>query len=187
MTSYKDFENITITPWIPVSKIPSTGFGDYEKLVEQYGEVGVYQVAETKDVEAIGKDLVHEDIGYTGKSTSVLSRTYSIRAPSGDHGASRYIRQNNLDRETDVMIRYIYCTQEQYTALENDIHKETSDRYGYRFKWTDASAGNTGNASMAIDLANKLTSEQILDMIVELKKIAIQKNQQEFLERLKEV
>ena len=173
------------TPWIPVADVP-TKPEEVEKLAELFGTSGVYQVALTEDIEDIGENLVHEKIGYIGKSTNVVGRTYVIRMPSGDHGASRYIRQNNLDRKTQVKLRYLY-TDDQST-LERGLHNMTKEKYGYDFKWREASGGTDGVYSQVLDLTEKyLTTEQILDMIPELKKMAIKKNQQEFMDKIREV
>ena len=173
------------TPWIPASQVP-TKPEEIEKLAELFGTSGVYQVALTEDLEDIGDNLVHERIGYTGKSTNVVGRTYVIRMPSGDHGASRYIRQNNLSRETDVKIRYLY-TDDQ-SVLERGLHNMTKALHGYDFQWRDASGGTDGVYSQVLDLSEKhLTTDQILDMIPELKKMAIKKNQQEFMDKIREV
>lgn len=173
------------TPWIPVADVP-TKPEEIEKLAEMFGTSGVYQVAMSEDIDEIGDDIVHEKIGYTGKSTNVVGRTYVIRMPSGDHGASRYIRQNNLDRKTDVKLRYLY-TEDQST-LERGLHNMTKEKFGYDFKWREASGGTDGVYSQVLDLVEKyLTTDQILDMIPELKKFAVKKNQQEFMDKLREV
>lgn len=173
------------TPWIPVADVP-TKPEEIEKLAELFGTSGVYQVALTEDIDDIGENLVHEKIGYIGKSTNVVGRTYVIRMPSGDHGASRYIRQNNLDRKTQVKLRYLY-TDDQST-LERGLHNMTKTKFGYDFKWREASGGTDGVYSQVLDLTEKyLTTEQILDMIPELKKMAIKKNQQEFMDKIREV
>jgi len=187
--SFEDFQNLKVTPWISVSQIPSDGAEETRrKLIEQYGDAGVYQVALTKDIDKIGSDFVHEDIGYTGMSKAgILTRTYSIRAPSGTHGAARYIREHDLDRETDVKIRYIYTEVDEAHPLEQEIQRQTQEQYGYKFKWHTASAGNAGNVSQILDLSKKLTTDEILDIIPILKQIAIIKNQEEFMERLNEV
>lgn len=185
----KTYFNIpmTITDWMPVSKIPSSGSSEQDRLNDMYGRSGVYQVALTEDVESIGQDLVHPKIGYTGKSKDILTRTYDIRQPAGSHGAGRYIRQNKYCKEKDVRVRYVYTSQEDYTNLEREIHDESKNRYGYRFAWTDASAGNDGTYSQLLELSNKLTVEEIFDIIPVLKQLAIKKNTENFLERLNEL
>lgn len=173
------------TPWIAVADVP-TKPEEVEKLAEMFGTSGVYQVALTEDIEDIGDDIVHEKIGYIGKSTNIVGRTYVIRMPSGDHGASRYIRQNDLDRKTDVKLRYLY-TEDQST-LEKGLHNMMNKQFGYDFKWRDASGGTDGVYSQVLDLTEKyLTTEQILDIIPSLKNIAVKKNQQEFMDKLREV
>ena len=81
----------------------------------------------------------------------------------------------------------IYTSEEDYSDLEKAIHKDSQDMFGYRFEWTTASAGNDGTYSQVIDLCNKLTVDEIFDIIPLLKQLAITKNQEEFMERLKEV
>lgn len=173
------------TPWIPVADVP-TKPEEVEKLAEMFGTSGVYQVALTEDIEEIGDNIVHEKIGYIGKSTNVVGRTYAIRMPSGDHGASRYIRQNNLDRKTDVRLRYLYT--EDQDILERGLHNMTKALYDYDFQWREASGGTDGVYSQVLDLTEKyLTAEQILDIIPEIKKMAIKKNQQKFMDKIREV
>lgn len=184
---HKDYEIKATTPWIPINNIPSNGHKDFDIMNEKFGTVGVYQVALAEDIDEIGDNLVHPKIGYTGKSKSILSRTYDIRQPQGTHGAGRYIRQNNIDKTTGAKIRYIYTSEEDYSDLEKAIHKDSQDMFGYRFEWTTASAGNDGTYSQVIDLCNKLTVDEIFDIIPLLKQLAITKNQEEFMERLKEV
>jgi hypothetical protein len=60
-------------------------------------------------------------------------------------------------------------------------------RYGYRFAWTDASAGIDGCYSQLLELSKKLTTEEIFDIIPILKQLAIQKNAENFLERLRDL
>lgn len=179
--------SVLITDWIPVSKIPSSGSSEQDRLNDMYGKFGVYQVALTEDVESVGRDLVHSKIGYTGKSKDILARTYDFRQPAGSHGVARYIRQNKYCKEKDVRVRYIYTSQEDYANLEREIHDESKNIYGYRFAWTDASAGNDGTYSQLLELSNKLTVEEIFDIIPVLKQLAIQKNTENFLERLNEL
>ena len=177
----------TITGWMPVSKIPSSGSSEQDRLNDLYGRSGVYQVALSEDISDIGDSIVHPKIGYTGKSKDILTRTYDIRQPAGSHGAGRYIRQNGYNKETDVKIRYLYTSSEDYTNLERLIHEQSYLKYGYRFAWTDASAGNDGTYSQLLELSKKLTVEEIFDIIPVLKQLAIQKNAENFLERLNEL
>lgn len=183
---FNDIEILSVTPWISVDQIPSDGNKNRDAMNAKYGTAGVYQVAMAEDLDDIGDDLVHEKIGYIGKSKDILTRTYSIRAPKGSHGAARYIRQNDLDR-SEVKVRYLYTAVEDYALLEECLHNEMKSVYGYRFKWTEASAGNDGNYSSLLDLAKRLTSDEILDIIPALKEIALSKNQEEFMNRLSEV
>ena len=179
MINHEDFEISHITDWMPVSEIPTDRQVKYRIMTETYGGFGVYQVALTKDIITIGKELVHSEIGYTGSSKNILGRTYNIRAPKGNHGASRYIRQEGLDRENDVCVRYVYTSEAKFIDLENTIFNLTNKKYGYRFKWTDASAGTSGKYSQMMDYAASLNSSELLDALGELKEMIIQKAKEE--------
>lgn len=178
---------VITSPWIPISKIPSSGSSEQDKLNDLYGRSGVYQVALSEDISDIGDSIVHSKIGYTGKSKDILTRTYDIRQPAGSHGAGRYIRQNGYNKETEVKIRYLYTSPEDYANLEKEIHDQSLSKYGYRFAWTDASAGNDGTYSQLLELSKKLTVDEIFDIIPVLKQLAIKKNAENFLERLNEL
>jgi hypothetical protein len=184
------FEGVEITyltNWFPVSKIPTEKNPMYDEMNELYGLHGVYQVAFEENIENIGSDLVHPLIGYTGKSEkNILNRTYSIRTPAGGHGVSRYIRQNNIDR-SKVFIRYAYCSESNVASLENKIHSKSKEKFGYTFEWIEASAGANGRVHLVLDEGKRLTSEELLFIISEYKKYAIEANAREFLEKLEEV
>ena len=184
------FENVEVThltDWFHVSEIPTEKNSRYDEMNEEYGLHGIYQVAFKEDLEEIGENLVHAKIGYTGKSEkSILNRTYSIRTPSGGHGVSRYIRQNGIDR-SKVYIRYAYCAETHVSTLENKIHSKSKEKFGYTFQWLEASAGSNGRVHLLLDEAKKLTSEELLYIISEYKKYAIEANAKEFLEKLEEV
>jgi hypothetical protein len=184
------FQNITIkhlTEWFPVSEIPTEKNPLYNELNEEYGLHGVYQVAFKGDINDIGSELVHKKIGYTGKSEkNILKRTSTIRIHSGGHGVSRYIRQNGIDRST-VYIRYLYCAESDAAFLESAIHSETKKLHGYTFEWLEASAGTNGRVHLLLDEGKRLTSEELLYIISEFKKFAIEANTREFLEKLQDV
>jgi hypothetical protein len=184
---FESVEVAHVTDWFPVSKIPTEKNPLYDEMNDRYGLHGIYQVAFKDDIDSIGDNFVHEKIGYTGKSEkSILNRTYSIRTPSGGHGVSRYIRQNNIDR-SKVYIRYVYCSEADVTSLENKIHSKTKDLFGYTFEWLEASAGSNGRTHLILDEGKRLTSEELLYIISEYKKYAIEANAKEFLEKLEEI
>jgi hypothetical protein len=188
MINYDNYAIEHITDWMSVSEIPSGGTKAYEQMKTLHGTTGIYQVALKKDVKEIGDDLVHSKVGYVGYSSDVLGRTYSIRAPNGDHGASRYIRQKGLDRNSEVCIRYVYCaTSENAKDLENKIHSENEKRYGARFAWTEASDGTVGKYSQVLDNAKSLSSEELLRAILEFRELARRKAQEEFEEKLQTI
>ena len=174
-----------VSYWIPGSKIPSGRSNDEKIMNEKYGTSGVYQIAHVKDLDDISDNIVHKSIGYTGKSTDILSRTYSIRPLKGSHGVNRYIKQNNLDKETEVFIRYLYCSVDDICKLEDWIHNQSKKNFDYRFLWSDASEGNDGKYSRAQDALELLTSFELLDIILFAKELAISKNTIEFQNKLK--
>lgn len=186
MINLADYEVSHISDWMPVTEIPTDRSAKYRILSETHGTSGVYQVALTKDTREIGKEIIHADICYTGASKTILNRTYGIRAPKGDHGASRVIRQKGLDRETEVCIRYIYTSDSKPYDLENKIHELALKAYGYRFKWTEASGGTSGKYSQMLDYASCLTSDELLDSLLEIKELIIQKVQEESEAKVKD-
>ena len=180
MINLEDYDVTHVSEWMSVSEIPTNRSLKYHTMNMAHGTVGVYQVALTDHIKEIGSEFIHEKIGYTGKSFDVLSRTYSIRAPKGNHGVSRYIRQTSWIRENDVCVRYIYSSQEKLADLENAIFDLSVKKFGYRFKWLGASAGTLGKYSQIIDLAAGLSSTELIDAIIVFKQLATEKNQEEF-------
>lgn len=187
---FEDIEITHVTDWFNVSKIPTEKNPLFDEMTEKYGLNGVYQVAFKDDIEIISDNFIHEKIGYTGRDNGgkygILGRTYSIRTPSGTHGVSRYIRQNDIDRST-VYIRYIYCAQNDTFALESAIHSKTKEKFGFTFAWIEASGGTNGRVPLVLDEGKRLTSEELLYIISEYRKYAIEANAKEFLEKLEEV
>lgn len=180
-----------ITDWFPINEIPTEKNPLFHEMIEKYGLYGIYQVAFKDDIENIGQDFVHEKIGYTGKAYQgkygLLGRTYDIRAPSGAHGVSRYIRQNEIDR-SEVYIRYVYTFDgADATNLENIVHSKSKEKFGYAFEWLEASAGPNGRVHLILDEGKKLTSEELLFIISEYKKFAIEANANEFSLKLEKI
>lgn len=178
--------------WYPISWIPSTNSATWKEFVKEYGVdgkiPGCYQVALRSDVEQIGDDIIHESIGYNGKAKDVIGRTGGIRAPKGRHGARLYIDKNNLCREKDVVIRYLITENEDTsTELENFLHKQHEEAFGYRFGWKDASGGIDGKYDKILSESEYLTSKQILELIKDLKEMGMVKAQEEYQEKLNNV
>lgn len=196
------FENVEVThvtDWFPITKIPTEKNPLFHEMIQKYGRYGIYQVALKKDIESIGTEFIHEKIVYTGVSAKgkdgLLGRTYSIRTPAGAHGVSRYIRQNEIDRST-VFIRYAYTPNDTMAtsrndlpaeALERSIHSITKEKFGFTFAWTEASLGTNGKVAGILDDGKKLTSEELLYIISEYRKYAIEANAKEFLAKLEEI
>ena len=183
---------INTSEWYPISWIPSTNSSEWKKFVKAYGVggkiPGCYQVALSKDVVDIGDAIVHERIGYNGKAKDVIGRTGGIRAPKGRHGARLYIDKNNLCRENDVAIRYlITASEDASTELENLLHKQHEEMFGYRFAWKDASGGIDGKYDKILAEAEYLTAKQGLDIIKDLKELFMNKAVSEYQEKLDNV
>jgi hypothetical protein len=172
-----------ISDWRPVSQIPSNGSTERDND----NSSGVYQIAHVSDIKEIGDTLVHQNIGYTGKGKNVYDRTYTVRQPKGSHGVNRYIKQNNLCKESEVFVRYIFCDVSDIKKLEDWIHNNTTKAYGYTFKWREASEGNDGKYSRAQDALEELTSIELLDIISFARELAVSKNAVEFQNKLKSV
>ncbi len=171
---------INTSEWKPINWIPSTKSKEYRNFVRQYGNQdgqvpGCYQVALTKDIDDIGDSTIHELIGYTGKSKDVIGRSSAIRAPKGNHGAGRYITNNNLCRDTQVVIRYLITESEDASAeLEDLLHKYQEDEFGYRFGWKEASGGVDGKMDLLISTLDYISSEQCIEaaqLCIEMAKV----------------
>jgi len=178
--------------WYPISWIPSTNSSTWKEFVKAHGVdgkiPGCYQVALSKDVVDIGDAIVHKCIGYNGKAKDVIGRTGGIRAPKGRHGARLYIDKNNLCRENDVVIRYLITSNEDdSTELENLLHKQHEEMFGYRFAWKDASGGIDGKYDKILAEAEYLTAKQGLAIIGDLKELFMAKAVEEYQEKLDNV
>lgn len=178
-TSYKDI--VLVGEWKRVSEIPYKYSPEVDDMNEDIGVSGVYQVAHIDEIDNIGDSIVHSEILYTGKSKNIHVRTYGIRQPNGSHGASRYMREHKLDR-SEYCVRILY-TNVDPKDLEAKIHKESEKKYGNRFKWKEASAGNDGNLSKVYDLLNRLSVDDLLSVKVSLKDIYLQRSTQEALQQ----
>jgi hypothetical protein len=108
-------------------------------------------------------------------------RTYGIRQPGGGHGASRYMREHNLDRQK-YYVRILY-TNADPKDLEREIHDASEKKFGNRFKWKEASAGNDGNLSKVLDILNKLSTEDLLTVKGNLKDAYLKRSEEEALQQ----
>lgn len=178
------------TEWYPISWIPSVNTNEARKFMDEFevgGAVrGCYQVALRKDIDIIGEELVHEKIGYNGKSKDVLKRTSAIRAPKGRHGVRNYLDNNKLCRERDVVIRYLIveniANKEQ--ELEKWLHSEHQKCFGWDFAWREASGGIDGKYDQVLAELDYLTSDQLLALMGDIMEISKQKAAEEYEEKL---
>jgi len=186
-TEVKEF--INKRDWQKLSELPSDGSKACCELNEEYGVFGVYQIALKKDVKSIGNNLIHKNIGYTGKSKDIQARTAVIRQPNTkEHGAARYIRQNNINSE-DVVVRYFYTKNLSIAGvIEKNIQDKTKEKFGYSFKWKAASDGKDGIIPTILDLFSDLdfdnrlqTVQKILGVHREISELELQDTLNEFI------
>lgn len=156
-----------VSPWIPLASFPSNRTFASLEMQEKYGRHGVYQIAEKKFLSEITNYLVHEKIGYTGRSTNMPGRVYQCKAAAtggatARHGAGRYIRQNGIDVD-DVFVRLISTNEQgQENQLENKIHTQCLALFEQRYAWRSASAGDDGFLS---ELEDRITNIDDIDTL----------------------
>lgn len=156
-----------VSPWIPLKDFPSNGTRASVEMEDKYGRYGVYQIAEKKFIGEIANYLVHEKIGYTGRSTNMPGRVYQCKAAAtggatARHGAGRYIRQNGLN-VNDVFVRLIATVEQgQENQLENKIHIQCIESFQQRYAWRSASAGDDGFLS---ELEDRIANIDSIDTL----------------------
>lgn len=181
-TDHKDI--VAVGEWKRVSEIPYKYSPEVDDINEDVGMIGVYQVAAESELDNIGDSIVHPEVLYTGKSKNIHVRTYGIRQPNGSHGASRYMREHKLDRER-YYVRILYTTVDP-KDLEREIHDASEKKFGNRFKWKEASAGNDGNLSKVLDLLNKLSVDDLLTVKGNIKDAYLKRSEEEALQQWEE-
>lgn len=144
-----DFETLIVakTDWQSLNKIPM-GRGPLVQSLKEKLNVdghGVYQL--TLREHLLGADIISEHIGYTGMSSNVFARVTGIK--NGKHNAGKMVHRQGFKFE-DVMLRYLFTTEGNEKLLETAIHTETAQKFGYRFKWRDASGGTDGISTRII-------------------------------------
>ena len=148
--------------WINLTDIKGAKSRSSTHYTNQYGKVAVYQVALVSDIEEIGDKLIHEKIGYTGKSTNIFARLLGLKGSK--HNASPFIR--NTFENKDLVIRILFVDEiDNLDHVESYIHKSTEKLYGYRFAWKEASGGIDGIAMRIQDLIDRIEN---LDTLKEL-------------------
>ena len=156
MLAKKDYNSLikNSTDWVPVSMAPSKSTRRYNELREAYGSFGVYQIA-TDD--HLPKEYIDQHIVYIGKSTDVSLRVCNIKAPKGNHNCRTYISSKNIDI-TKVYYRTLYTNPGDEAELERLLHEDMESKFGYRFKWREASAGSDGALVRILDAIDNIES-----------------------------
>lgn len=105
---------------------------------------GVYQVSLTRP-----KDIVHKDIGYTGKSECIPKRLSDLRTSAGaghktaHHMCGVYLREENI-KVSNVYVRCLTPWDKYHIEfMERWIHNEHKKRFAYKvgYAWEEASGG----------------------------------------------
>lgn len=149
--------------WMPVNDLRGAKSKTSMQYTNQYGRDAIYQIALASDVIAIGDDLVHEKIGYTGKSTNVFGRLYAFKLHK--HSASPFIR-TNFDMK-DLVVRVLFVNSaESLDQVESHIHRECEKLFGYRFAWKEASGGVDGLTMRIQDLIDRVDTLDALKEII---------------------
>lgn len=149
------------TKWIRLDDIPTpTSYRELGTSTASFWEdilgskwvntnrAGVYQVSLTRP-----KDIVHRDIGYTGKSDCVPKRLSDLRTSAGaghktaHHMCGVYLREENI-KVSDVYVRclsplHVASIKNSIEFMERWIHNEHKKRFGYKvgYAWEEASGG----------------------------------------------
>ncbi len=164
-----------VIDWMSVMDIPTAQSDKFNKLG---GEMcGVYQFACDEHIKEIGDNIIHEKIGYNGRSDNMLGRTYGVRAPKGKHGVRHYCDQFGIDRNK-VSVRYLLTeTPKDSQALETWIHKETeaTASHEYKYAWIEASGGLDGATTYILSLISELNSSDIQNIVIEARQMGIEK------------
>lgn len=175
------------TNWICLADIPSPDtnvgetfwgqFSDYESGVKN---PCIYQVAHANDIDTIGNVLIHEKIGYTGKSSDARGRVYDLRTSS--HTCGKYRKQVGLELK-ELYVRVYFCKDNTAsTELERDIHNLTEQATGTRFAWMLASSGNAGAVTKVVAELEKMDLEQLKEITLTVKQIVQNKLYETFLD-----
>lgn len=149
--------------WLPVCELRGAKSKHSLQYTNQHGRDAIYQIAKAEDTKAIGESIVHNMIGYTGKSTNIFGRLYALKL--NKHSASPYIR-SNLDIK-DLMVRILFVNStDSLDQVESYIHKESEKKFGYRFAWKEASGGVDGTVMRIQDLLDRIESLDSLKEII---------------------
>jgi len=176
MINISDKRILKVMPWTPMCDIPSVKSAKAEELRETYAlpsgknkMPGVYQVINKDDVAEIGDNLIHEKIGYTGKTGNAISRFNHIKPLGGSHGVRCAINREALQKYgvnsiDDLLIRFL-ATKNQ-NKVENEIHEARTAKFGFKFNWREASLGKEGYYIQATEYVSKyLNSHQCLELV----------------------
>ena len=175
------------TNWICLEDIPSSLSNKSETFWGQFSEYEsgvknpcVYQVAHGDNIDEIGNDLIHDKIGYTGKSSDVKSRVYDLR--TSQHTCGEYRKQVGFELK-DLFVRVQFCKDGTSSShLEREIHNLTENQTGNRFAWMLASSGNAGAVTKVVSELEKMDLEQLKEIQLKAEQITKNKLYENFME-----
>jgi len=180
------------TDWITAEEVPTMSMPLYKDLFTKYGKYtgtsdpygnslhGCYQWAHSDDIEAIGDNLVHKDIGYIGKAKrDIVGRTRAVILPAGRHPVKMAVSAGDIALE-DLRVRYLITSSDpdsvsdkQSSKLEKYLHDKMDKKFGYRYKWLNAQLSNDNKHNYVLQNWRELTFEQaekILPEVIEITK-----------------
>jgi|DEB0MinimDraft_6_1074348.scaffolds.fasta_scaffold06756_1 thymidylate synthase len=149
--------------WTPLSKVPSYKTILAETFWRDAPSTNVvYLVAHKDDLETIGDEILHEQMGYIGQTSNCQYRVASLKSTA--HNCGKYIRSQGWSKD-DVFIRCLYTADGDQTTLEKHLHDEMKSQFGYRFKWRSASAGNDGKVVQIDSLLEKCNKAELKEVL----------------------
>lgn len=183
---------VKVTEWITAEEVPTMSNPMYKKLLKQYGKFtgpseptgnsihGCYQWAHVDDIEIIGKEVIHERIGYIGTAKrNIVDRTRAVIAPKGAHPIKMILSAGDIDME-DLRVRYVITASDPDSVqaktgakLEKFLHNETDKKFGYRYRWVNAQLSNDNKHNYVLKNWRDLTYLQaikILPDVIEITK-----------------
>lgn len=171
--------NFDVTDWVNLSDVPATSSYKvehlYDKVIDFWKNlsggryVGIYQASFSTP-----KDIVHKSIGYIGQSTFLPKRLSDLRtsATKGNkvshHHCGVYLREESIDH-SKVFVRCLITDLGQLTTLENWLHEQHRQKFGYEtgFAWEEASGGVRSYRTQIQDKIRRIDSIEVCEQLIE--------------------